>query len=595
MYYTITYSRKGVVMNGGTIIAQILREHGIRHVFTVCGGHISPILTECNKAGIKVIDVRHEVNAVFAADAISRLTGFPGVAVVTAGPGVANSITALINAGMAQSPLLIFGGASATVLRGRGSLQDIDQMSLVRPVVKKVFAVTRNCDLIPVVESAFATAMSGVQGPVFIECPIDLLYDEELVRKWYIVKSSTEGGSLRDKIISLYLERHLNKMYTCDLDTMKHENIIPTKPDLSNSAVTDARSLINRARCPLMIVGSQAVLDPGKVPELTRAITVIGIPVYLTGMARGLLGSIHPLQFHHKRNKALAEADLVILAGIPCDFRLNYGRSFNHKATIISVNRDKKDLTLNCRPGLAVHTDPAEFLITYASFKSTDGISGGKEQGNEWITVLQQREKQREEEIDMLAKEKTEYVNPVLLLKKIDEVMSNTGVIVADGGDFIGTASYIVRPRGPLQWLDPGVFGTLGVGAGFALGAKLLNPEHDVWLLWGDGAAGYSLIEFDTFVRHKLPVIAVIGNDAGWTQIRRDQVEYLKDDVATVLRYSDYQGIAESLGARGFIIRSEDQIEPVIHEAVELSRKGTPVLINALIGKTDFRKGSISM
>jgi len=211
------------------------------------------------------------------------------------------------------------------------------------------------------------------------------------------------------------------------------------------------------------------------------------------------------------------------------------------------------------------------------------------------MRVLQGREQEREEEIKILAGQKTEYVNPLLLLEKIDGAVSDAGVIVADGGDFISTASYIVRPRSPLSWLDPGVFGTLGVGAGFALGAKLCRPEADVWLLWGDGAAGYSIIEFDTFVRHKLPVIAVIGNDAGWTQIGRDQVVYLKDDVATVLRYANYHGIADSFGARGFLIAGEDQIDATIRQALDLSRKGTPVLLNALIGKTDFRKGSISM
>ncbi|OHD72415.1 MAG: acetolactate synthase [Spirochaetes bacterium RBG_16_49_21] len=577
-------------MNGGAIIAQILKEHDVRYLFTVCGGHISPILTESNKAGIRIIDVRHEATAVFAADAVSRLTGIPGVAAVTAGPGVANSVTALVNASMAQSPLVVFGGAAATVLKGRGSLQDIDQVSLVRSAVKAVFTIKRNCDFIPVIEFAFAFAQSGVPGPVFIECPIDLLYDEELVRLWYKTKSSAgKADSFRKKVISWYLKRHLDRMYACDLDSMAHDTIASVKPDMRRRTVVKALQLIDKSARSLLIVGSQAALNPGRASQLAESIRMMNIPVYLTGMARGLLEGHDPLQLHHKRNAALAEADCVILAGMPCDFRLDYGLSINKEAATIAINRSRHDLTLNHKPDLAVHADPAEFLTACSSLIKRSGSR------DDWMRVLQGREQEREEEIKILAGQKTEYVNPLLLLEKIDGAVSDAGVIVADGGDFISTASYIVRPRSPLSWLDPGVFGTLGVGAGFALGAKLCRPEADVWLLWGDGAAGYSIIEFDTFVRHKLPVIAVIGNDAGWTQIGRDQVVYLKDDVATVLRYANYHGIADSFGARGFLIAGEDQIDATIRQALDLSRKGTPVLLNALIGKTDFRKGSISM
>jgi thiamine pyrophosphate-dependent acetolactate synthase large subunit-like protein len=173
--------------------------------------------------------------------------------------------------------------------------------------------------------------------------------------------------------------------------------------------------------------------------------------------------------------------------------------------------------------------------------------------------------------------------------------LDENSIIVADGGDFVGTAAYILQPRGPLTWLDPGAFGTLGVGAGFALGSKLTHPEAEVWLIYGDGAAGFSLHEFDTFVRHHVPVIAVVGNDAGWTQIARDQLTILGDDVATVLRRTDYHLVAEGYGGKGFVLDSEKDIERIFGEARQAAHAGQPVLINALIGKTDFRKGSISM
>lgn len=576
-------------MNGGEIIARILKEHEVRYVFTLCGGHISPILTECRKAGIRIIDVRHEATAVFAADAVSRITGVPGVAVVTAGPGVSNTLTALINAAQAQSPLIIFGGAAATVLRGRGSLQDIDQQSLVRSAVKAVYTVKRNCDFIPIVEFAFSFALSGVPGPIFIECPIDLLYDEALVRHWYGFKSSTGSNSVRQRVISWYLKRHLDRLYTCDLDSMEHERIPIEKPDITKRSLVKFSRIVKESKRPVMIVGSQALCNPRRATELAAAISSIGIPVFLTGMARGLLGNGHHLQYRHHRNEALAGADLVVLAGMPCDFRLNYGRSINEKTFTVGINRSRRDLTLNQTPLLAVHADPADFIVAAASF------IGGHHPDEKWNIDLRSREEKRIEEILTMSEKKVDPVNPLALLRKIDELIGTTSTVVADGGDFVSTAAYLLNPRRPLSWLDPGVFGTLGVGAGFALGAKLCRPGDDVWLIWGDGAAGYGLMEFDTFVRHGVNVLAVIGNDAGWTQIARDQVEYLHDDVATVLRYSDYERAAEGLGARGFRIDSEASIQVILSRALDASRSGAPVLVNARIGKSEFRKGAVSM
>jgi thiamine pyrophosphate-dependent acetolactate synthase large subunit-like protein len=208
---------------------------------------------------------------------------------------------------------------------------------------------------------------------------------------------------------------------------------------------------------------------------------------------------------------------------------------------------------------------------------------------------LRENDDAREKEIDRLAEETTEYLNPLLLLRKMDDFIDDESIIVADGGDFVASASYTLKPRTPLSWLDPGVFGTLGVGAGFALGSKLCRPDKQIWLVYGDGAAGYTLQEFDTFVRHGLPVIAVIGNDAGWTQIARDQIPLFDDDVATQLRYTDYHKVAEGFGGKGFLLDNAEDIDEVFNQAKDAARSGTPALVNALIGKTDFRKGSISM
>jgi acetolactate synthase-1/2/3 large subunit len=578
-------------LNSGDIIGQVLRKRGIKFLFTLCGGHISPILTGAKKEGIRVIDVRDEVNAVFAADAVGRLTGVPGVAAVTAGPGVTNSLTALKNAQMAQTPLILLAGAAPTVLKNKGALQDIDQLALVKSIVKMAVTIRYNCDVISVLESAFDVCRSGVPGPVFIECPIDMLYGESLVRQWYHIESDTgQGGGMRSKLLDIYLKRHVDRMFACEFEDMKPGAASVIAPDFDSSMVAKAVELVATSHKPVLIIGSQAMLHPDLVSKLAKAVGSLGIPVFLTGMARGLLGRSHVLHMRHQRKKALKHADLMILAGMPCDFRLGYGRSFGSGSKVIAINRSKDDLKLNIRPDLAVLSDPFLFLCALA-----DVLAAESSAWEPWVQELKKNDDDREEFISTTSRENTEYLNPLSLLKKLNDFIDEKSLVVADGGDFVGTASYILQPGRPLTWLDPGAFGTLGVGAGFALGAKLTHPESEVWLIYGDGAAGFSLQEFDTFVRHRVPVIALVGNDGGWTQIARDQQTILGDGVATSLRRTDYHLVAEAYGGKGFMLDKQEDIDHVFEHARQAARAGQPVLINALIGKTEFRKGSISM
>lgn len=579
-------------MNGGEVIAQILKKQGVEFLFTLCGGHISPILVGAKAEGIRVIDVRQESTAVFAADGVSRLTGLPGVAVVTAGPGVTNSITAIKNAQMAQSPLVVFGGAPATALRGRQALQDIEQIELLETMVKWSASIQQNCDIVSIVEEAFDVAKSGVPGPVFIECPIDLLYDEELVRQWYL-GNSDKPKNLVDKVTKWYLRRHVDKLFACSprsAANAEEDEIVPFSMD--SAELEKAWDRIKQARAPVMVVGSQATLRNDRMAQLAQQLGNFGIPVYLTGMARGLLGTDHPLLFRHGRSRALAEADLVIITGMPCDFRLNYGQSINKSATYIAVNRSEADLKLNRKPDLAIFADPCTFLL---ELTATYDYRPRPEVG-EWIARLRERESAREERMRKYLAAETEHVNPLLLCDRINDAIDDDSVVVLDGGDFVATAAYMVKPRGPLCWLDAGPFGTLGAGAGFALAAKLVRPESEVWLLYGDGAAGYSIIEFDTFVRHNISVIGLVGNDAGWTQIARDQASFLNDTVGTDLRYTGYHRVAEGLDVPGCLLDDGADIDSVLQKAkTACAREGRPVLVNALIGKTDFRKGSISI
>ena len=329
-------------MNGGEHIARVLRAHGVKFLFTLCGGHISPILKGAKDAGIRVVDVRHEATAVFAADAVARLSGIPGVAAVTAGPGATNTITAIKNAQLAQSPVVLLGGAAATALQGRGALQDIDQMALFKPHVKWAKAVTRVRDLAPVLGKAFHIARSGVPGPVFVECPVDLLYDEAVIREWYAA-STPKGKSLPDRFVRAYLNHQARRIFSVARTTDEAVlEVAPISP--SPDVIARAAKRIAGAERPLLVVGSQALVDAGQADAVAAAIERLGIPVYLSGMARGLMGKSHALHHRHQRRKALREADLVLLAGVPSDFRLDYGRNVRRSACLISANRSPVDL-----------------------------------------------------------------------------------------------------------------------------------------------------------------------------------------------------------------------------------------------------------
>ena len=579
-------------MHGGERIADVLKAQGVEFLFTLCGGHISPILVAAKARGIRIIDTRHEVTAVFAADAVARLTGRPGVAAVTAGPGVTNTITAVKNAQIAQSPVVLLGGAAPTALTGRGALQDIDQMALFRPHVKWAKAVRRVKDLVPAVERAFAEALRGTPGPVFVECPVDLLYEELLVRDLYGAKGdgkSRGGKTLADKAVQFYLDWHVNRLFAgADTPHTSAEiEIAPLAPDLAKVARVGQK--LAQAERPLLLVGSQALLDAPNAAALAKAVERLGVPVYLSGMARGLLGQSHELQMRHQRRNALREADLVILAGVVCDFRLDYGRHIRRGATLVAANRSRADLTKNRRPDIGLLADAGHFLRELA-IKAPDA---GR--WSDWRAQLRRRDQAREVEIVEQSLQPTDKVNPLHLCREIEGKLGRETILVADGGDFVGTASYIISPRGPLTWLDPGAFGTLGVGAGFALGAKLCHPNAEVWILYGDGSVGYSLSEYDTFVRHGIPVIGVVGNDAGWTQIAREQVEMLGDDVGTVLAHTDYHRVAEGFGAVGFRLDDPELAEEVLAQAQAAAAGGKSVLVNAILGKTGFRKGSISI
>uniref|UniRef100_A0A673BQF7 2-hydroxyacyl-CoA lyase 2 n=1 Tax=Sphaeramia orbicularis TaxID=375764 RepID=A0A673BQF7_9TELE len=574
--------------NGGESVAEVLRAHGVKYVFTLVGGHISPILVACEKVGIRIVDTRHEATAVFAADAVARLSGTVGVAAVTAGPGLTNTVTAMKNAQMAESPLLLIGGAAGTLLQVRvdNGFTFICQWCLSQG--------RGALEIVPTVRKALAIAQSGTPGPVFIEFPIDTLYPFHLVSQEFAVKNPPKG--LVGKIVNWYLNNHLMNLFAGAWETRDVSPLPVDIPQATDDQVQKCIELVSRAKKPVILMGSQSTLPPTPVDDIRKALEDLGIPCFLGGMSRGMLGKDNPIHIRQNRREALKEADLVLLAGAVCDFRLSYGRVLSRRSKIIAVNRDKTQLLKNSdifwKPTLAIQGDIGSFIV-----RLSKGLKGHR-CPVEWPQSLKAQDATKEKANRSKADEKTEHhLNPLKVLHCVDELMAEDSIIVADGGDFVGSAAYIMKPRGPLRWLDPGAFGTLGVGGGFALGAKLCRPESEVWIVYGDGSLGYSVAEFDTFTRFKTPVIALVGNDACWSQIAREQVPMLGSNVACGLAFTDYHVVADGFGGKGFLIgrQDEDRMSDIIKQAQKEAREGKATLINVLIGKTNFREGSISV
>ena len=568
----------------GLDIGSFFKQKNISSIFTLCGGHISPILVGCEKENIDIIQVRDEVSAVFAADAVSRLTDSIGVAIVTAGPGVTNTVTAIKNAQMAQSPVLLIGGAAATLLKGRGSLQDIDQISLLKTYVKSAVSVKKTRDVIPTLANAINTAISGVPGPVFVELPIDLLYPEEDIRNEFMNQLPKSG--FFGKIAQWYVNRHLNDLFSSKKSSIKVNPVKAFK--LDQHKIDKAALSIVKAKKPVFLLGNQVTQNKEFLSMCLKSLDKLSAPVYTSGMARGCFNSSDKYFFRHNRKHALKNADVVVTLGVPLDFRLGYGFSVNKDATLISINKSKEDLNKNRKPDIAIHADPTRIMHEIGKIINPPSCQ-------EWIKELSVLEESREKEIQKFSETKTDFVNPVYLCKTIDKLIDENSILVADGGDFVGTASYTVRPRAALGWLDPGPFGTLGVGGGFAIGAKSSFPEKEVWVFYGDGASAYSLAEFDTLCRHKLPVIAIIGNDASWQQIAREQKQMLGSNIGTELAFNAYEKVAEGYGGKGYYVDNQDSLFETLKLAKEDAKLGYPVLVNVKLSKSDFRKGSISV
>jgi acetolactate synthase-1/2/3 large subunit len=548
-------------ISGGHLVARALKAEGIEVIFTLCGGHIIDIYDGCTDAGIRIVDVRHEQAAAHAADAWSRLTGIPGCAVVTAGPGTTDTITAVANAWRAQTPMLVIGGQGALKQAHMGSLQELDHVGLMKPITKLATTVYHTERIPDILGMAFRQAFSGRPGPVFVEIPRDVLdaaVDESAV-----------------------------------VDPGKYRSRGKTYGDLK--LVEEAARLVSMSERPAVLAGSQ-VWHCRAAAGLQSFAEAAQVPIYLNGSARGSLPPGHPLLFVRSRRDALAKADVILVIGTPFDFRLAYGKRLAADAKIIQIDLDYGELGHNRGVDIGITGDAGAVLeqLSASLPSALSPLARGAKGHQAWLEALRAAEqKALEKDLPFLNSDATP-IHPLRLAREINDLLTEDSIFIGDGGDVVTMSASAIQTRRPGQWLDPGPLGTLGVGMPFAIAAKLAQPHKEAFLLLGDGAFGFNGFEFDTAVRFKLPIVSVVGNNAAWNQIRYGQIsKYGKErgDTANLLAPTRYDRVVEALGGYGEHVTEPKDIRPALERARAC---GLPACVNVMIDPDVFSSGTMN-
>jgi acetolactate synthase I/II/III large subunit len=535
------------VEHGGRIVAKALKSRGVSHLFTLSGGHLFSIYDGCKAEGIEIVDVRHEQSAVFAAEGFAKATRKIGVAALTAGPGVTNGISAIAGAQANCSPICVLGGRAPELRWGSGSLQEIDHLPFVSPLVKSAETVKEPGQIGARTAAALDLALAAPNGPTFIDYPLDVVF--------------TEG-----------------------------EAGIPASPETAvrpAEGVEEAAVLLADAERPAIMAGSGLYWGRGE-EEMRALAEALGIPVFLNGLGRGCLPADHELSFSRARGAALGGADVAMVIGVPLDFRLGFGASIAEDAQLIRLDAAPNALTANRRPDVDLVGDIAATLAAIASSAvPSQGITGERNSGvartgptGRWLEQLRRiEEEKRAAEQDELDDSRSP-LHPVRIYKELAEVLERDAIVIGDGGDFVSYAGRFVETYQPGCWMDPGPFGCLGAGPGQAIGAKLAHPDRQVCLLLGDGAFGFAGMEFDTMARHGLPVVGVMGNNGIWA-LEHHPMKFLYGySVAAELRpETPYEEMVEALGCDGILVRDPDELRPALERAFE---SGRPTLVNVL-------------
>jgi acetolactate synthase-1/2/3 large subunit len=520
-------------VTGGELVAQALAAASVRHVFTLVGGHTTPVVDACAQIGVGIVDVRHEEAAAHMAHAWARTTGEPGIALVTAGPGVTNTVTGVAHAWSGGAPLVVLAGRAPLAQADRGALHEMDQVALMRPITKWAATVFETGRLPEYVARAIAESRSGRPGPVFLELPSDVL----------------RGSADADVIAPAAVPR----------------------PAGDPAAVAEGATLLAQARRPLVVAGS-GVFWSGAGEELLALVEHLGAPVIVSHAARGILPDDHSHHVGAVRSQALRTADVVLVVGSRFNFMLAYGQPprWNPEAQVVQVDVDPGALGRNRRVDVEIAGDAR--LVLRALVRGLPRRPAGS-----WLAELRRADAESRARLAAeTAAARTEWIHPLSVCSALARALEPDAFVAVDGGDILSFARQAVPGRRPGGWLDSGSFGCLGYGVAAACAAKLAFPDRQAVALVGDGAFGLGAIELDTAARHGLAILVLVSNNGAWAIEAASQEMEFGRSVATALERRPYHLLAESLGCEGVEVTRTDELDAAL--AAPLG--GRPRLVN---------------
>jgi len=530
--------------HGGRLALAALEPFGVRELFTLSGGHVFPLYDAAHHGGVRIVDVRHEQSAVFAAEAVAKLQRRPGLAVLTAGPGVTNGVSGLTSAYFNGAPVIVVGGRAPQFRWGAGSLQEIDHVPLVTAITKKAATVTTTDDVASALHDAALTALTPHRGPVFLDLPLDVVFGL--------------GEAL--------------------LPPEPAVDAIEPDPD----DVTKAAALLARAQRPVIIAGSD-VYAGDAVAALREAAEVLHIPVFTNGMGRGSLPPEHPLAFSKARRGAFRGADVIAVVGTSLDFRLGFG-DFGD-ARVIHIVDAPTERAQHVTPAVSPAGDLRAILSCIADTVNLPAGGPSRADHEEWVAQLRQVEDAAKAAELVELEADADPIKPSRVYGELRRVLDRDAVTVGDGGDFVSYAGRYLEPAQPGTWLDPGPYGCLGTGMGYAMGARLTYPDRQVCVLMGDGAAGFSLMDVESLVRQRLPVVIVVGNNGIWGLEKHPMRALYGYDVAADLQPGlRYDKVVEALGGAGETVDKAADLSAALRRAFDA---GVPYLVNVLTDPTD--------
>ena len=556
-------ARDGSVVSGGHLVAKALKAEGVDTIFTLCGGHIIDIYDGCLDEGIRIVDVRHEQVAAHAADGYARQTGKLGCVVTTAGPGCTNAMTGIATAFRSESPVLHIGGQGALTQHKMGSLQDLPHVDMMKPITKFAATVSSTERVADMIAMAARESFAGAYGPSYLEIPRDVLDREVDITKAVLPAS----GGYRASTKSIGDPADIEKL---------------------------ADILVNAER-PAILYGQQVWAARGH-QEAIALLRGLDIPGYFNGASRGLLPPADPHHFDRTRSLAFTKADVLIIVGTPFDFRMGYGKRISKDLTLVQIDQDYRTVGKNRDIDLGLVGDPGAILAAVLQAASGRTDKGKRQLRKQWMKMLAGGEVVATEKLMPLFLSNRTPIHPYRVAYELNEFLGDDTIYIGDGGDVVTISAQAVRPRGPGQWMDPGALGSLGVGTGFALAAKLANPRKEVLCYYGDGSFGMTGFDMETADRFGAPYLAVIGNNSSMNQIRYGQVAKYGEErgnVGNKLGDVQFSKFAQMLGNHGEEVHDPAEIQPALRRAREaMARTGRSALVNIWVEPNEYAPGT---